>query len=61
MRQVSGVLFMSRFFLHVREGEKLLEDGEGQEFVSLDEARTEAVLSARELMAAHMVAGRRTQ
>jgi hypothetical protein len=60
MRQISGVLSMPRFFLHIREGEKVLEDSEGQEFLSLDEARTEAVLSARELMAARMVAGRRT-
>jgi hypothetical protein len=43
---------MPRFFLHVRDGEKLFKDGEGQEFPSLAEARTEAVLSARELMAA---------
>jgi hypothetical protein len=49
---------MPRFFLHVRDGEKLFKDGEGQEFPSLAEARTEAVLSARELMAALMVAGR---
>ena len=50
---------MPRFYLHVREGDTLLKDPDGREFCSLDEARTEAVLSARELMAAKVLAGRK--
>ena len=41
---------MPRFFLHVREGDKVIEDIEGAEFLSLAEARAEAIKSARELM-----------
>jgi two-component system, chemotaxis family, protein-glutamate methylesterase/glutaminase len=41
---------MPHFYLHLREGERLLKDPDGREFRSLDEARVEAVLSARELM-----------
>jgi len=41
---------MPRFFLHVREGDKVIEDVEGAEFLSLSKARAEAIKSARELM-----------
>jgi hypothetical protein len=44
--------------MNIRQGDELLEDWEGQEFPSLSEARTEAVLSARELMAARIAAGK---
>jgi hypothetical protein len=50
---------MPHFYLHFREGETLLKDPDGREFRSLDEARAEAVLSARELMAAKVLAGRK--
>ena len=49
---------MPHFYLHLRQGETLLKDPDGREFRSLDEARAEAVLSARELMAAKVLAGR---
>ena len=49
---------MPRFHMNIRQGDELLEDWEGQEFPSLSEARTEAVLSARELMAARIAAGK---
>jgi hypothetical protein len=49
---------MPRFHMNIRKGDELLEDWEGQDFSSLSEARTEAVLSARELMAARMAAGK---
>jgi hypothetical protein len=47
------------FYLHLRQGETLLRDPDGREFGSLDDARTEAVLSARELIAARVLAGRK--
>ena len=40
---------MPHFYLHHRDGETLLKDPDGREFRSLDEARIEAILSAREL------------
>jgi hypothetical protein len=49
---------MPRFHMNIRRGDVLLEDWEGQEFPSLSDARTEAVLSARELMAARIAAGK---
>ena len=49
---------MPRFHMNIRKGDELLEDWEGQVFPSLSEARTEAVRSARELMAARMAAGK---
>jgi hypothetical protein len=50
---------MPHFYLHLREGDRLLKDPDGREFRSLDEARAEALLSARELMAAKVLAGRK--
>jgi hypothetical protein len=49
---------MPRFHMNIRKGDDLLKDWEGEEFPSLSEARTEAVQSARELMAARMAAGK---
>ena len=49
---------MPRFQMNIRKGDELLEDWEGEDFPSLSEARTEAVLSARELMSARMAAGK---
>lgn len=49
---------MPRFHMNIRKGDAFLEDREGEEFASLSEARTEAVQSARELMAARMAAGK---
>ena len=49
---------MPLFYMNIRKGRELLEDWEGQDFLSLSEARTEAVQSARELMAARMASGR---
>jgi hypothetical protein len=50
---------MPYFYLHLRDGDTLLRDPDGREFRSLDEARTEAILSARELMSAKVLAGRK--
>lgn len=50
---------MPRFFFNVREGDKLIADLEGADFLSIAEATAEAVLSARELMADSILAGRK--
>ena len=50
---------MPHFYLHLRDGERLLKDPDGREFPSLDEARIEAMLSARELISARVLAGRK--
>jgi len=42
---------MPHFCLDVLSGRKVLEDPEGQDFLDLDAAITEAVASARDLMA----------
>jgi hypothetical protein len=42
---------MSRFFLNLRSGAKYLPDTEGQEYNSLEVAKSEAVLAAREMLA----------
>jgi hypothetical protein len=49
---------MPRFYMHIRQGDRLFEDPEGEEFASLVEARAEAVMSARELMAEMVAAGK---
>jgi hypothetical protein len=49
---------MPLFHMNIRKGDELFEDWEGQDFPSLSEARTEAVQSARELMAARMATGK---
>ena len=50
---------MPRFYLNIRQDDNLIEDPEGHEFPSLVDARAEAVLSAREIMAARVLAGKR--
>ena len=42
---------MPRFFLHVRKGQHFFRDPEGAVFVDLEDARREAMQSARELAA----------
>ena len=41
---------MPWFFLHLRMGDELMEDLEGEEFISLEAARVEAIAAAREIM-----------
>jgi hypothetical protein len=50
---------MPRFHMHIRHVDELLEDEEGEEFPSLVEARAEAVMAARELMAAAVASGKK--
>lgn len=40
---------MTRYFFHLRRGQILIEDWEGDEFGSLEAATTEAVKAAKEL------------
>jgi hypothetical protein len=49
---------MPRFYMNLRDGDILLEDPEGHDFPSLAEARTEAIMSARELMSSRVAAGK---
>jgi hypothetical protein len=47
----SGGDGLSIFYLHIRDGELLLADVEGQEFPDVEAAHAEAVRSAREMLA----------
>jgi hypothetical protein len=49
---------MARFFFHVRTGGELAHDPEGSDLADLAEARREALLAARELLADAIKAGR---
>ena len=48
---------MPRFYLHIRDGDRFLEDPDGSELPDLDAARAEAMASARELLADKIKAG----
>ena len=41
---------MPRFYLHLRQGDALVEDPDGEESVSVAEARDAAKAAAREIM-----------
>jgi hypothetical protein len=43
-----------RFFFHVREGDRLIDDPEGAEFPDLETAEADALVSARELLAGRL-------
>jgi hypothetical protein len=49
---------MPRFFLHIKDGSELIRDEEGIDVPSAAHARAEALLSARELWAGAIKAGR---
>jgi hypothetical protein len=48
---------MVRYYFNIRYSDGLIEDQEGQELRSLEEARAEAVASARELIAEAVLLG----
>lgn len=48
---------MAGYFFHVRDGDQFDEDPEGAEFGTAQRAVEEAVLAARELIAAKALAG----
>lgn len=46
-----------RFYFHIRQGNELIEDPDGSEFVDLAAAREDARQAARELMAEALLKG----
>ena len=48
---------MPRYYLHIVDG-RMVRDEEGQEFPGLEEARTEAIASARSIMREALWEGR---
>jgi hypothetical protein len=49
---------MPRFYFHVRDGNDLIEDEEGNDLPDLDSALAEAEAAAREIMADRLRQGR---
>jgi hypothetical protein len=49
---------MARYYFHVRTGDDLAHDPEGSDLADLAEARREALLAARELLANAIKAGK---
>lgn len=49
---------MPRYYLHLHDGERLIEDLDGDMFPDLDSARLEALASARDLLAELVKAGK---
>jgi hypothetical protein len=49
---------MALYFLRLRDGNTLLpDDGEGKEFAGLDEVRSDAIESARQILSAAVLNG----
>jgi hypothetical protein len=48
---------MVHFYFHIREGDELIADDQGQDLPDVSAARREAVLCAREILAAAIGAG----
>ena len=49
---------MPRYFFHIKEGDKVTADEEGEEFDTLETVRKVAVESAREIMSQDVLNGR---
>jgi hypothetical protein len=49
---------MPHYYFHLREGDRVIEDPDGGPFRDLDAARSEALASAREMLAERLKAGR---
>jgi len=49
---------MGRYFFHLQDGRRLLEDHEGRECGSLEDAKTYAIATARDVMTGEIRAGR---
>jgi len=49
---------MPRYYFHVREGNRVMEDPDGGAFLDLQAARDEALAAAREMLAERLKAGR---
>lgn len=48
---------MPRFYLHIRDGGRLIADPDGSDLPDLDAARAEALASAREILAEKVKVG----
>jgi hypothetical protein len=42
---------MARYFFHIKDGAELIQDPEGSELATMEDARSQALKSARELWA----------
>jgi hypothetical protein len=49
---------MGRFYFHLREGDELIPDEDGQDLPDVSEALREALLTARELLAEAIKSGK---
>ena len=49
---------MARYFFHIKDGADLIKDSEGTELATAEEARSQALRSARELWANAIKSGR---
>ncbi|MEA2882299.1 MAG: hypothetical protein QOH32_1555 [Bradyrhizobium sp.] len=49
---------MGRFYFHLRKGDELIPDEEGQDLPDVSEALREALLAARDLLAEAIKSGR---
>jgi hypothetical protein len=49
---------MGRFYFHLRQGDELIPDEEGQDLPDVSEALHEALMAARELLAEAIKAGK---
>jgi hypothetical protein len=49
---------MTRYFFHIKAGAELIKDEEGSEHASLDDARLQALRTARELWADAIKSGK---
>lgn len=52
---------MPRYFLNLRHRGELVQDVEGADYTNLEAARTDAILSAREIMANRVMRGKRAE
>ena len=49
---------MARYYFHIKDGADLIKDPEGTELLTVDDARSQALKSARELWADAIKSGR---
>ena len=49
---------MARYFFHIKDGAELIQDPEGSELATMEDARSQALKSARELWADAIKSGR---
>jgi hypothetical protein len=48
---------MPKFYFHIRDGDKWIEDSEGLDLPNAEAAKQEALKAAREMLAARLMAG----